>query len=136
MGPNNNNESFHNAWILWRINNSNKCQERIVLLTNKSLYRVKYNFQDRKIIHYKRLLLKDIKSIQKGFLDVTQRQYALALFTSSSDDSKNQQVYVTNSALNIEESRILLEDVINNIFEALMDSSVTIEEVSNIKKYK
>jgi hypothetical protein len=43
---------------------------------------------------------------------------------------------VTNSSLNVEESKLLLEDVINNVFEALMDSSITIEEVPSIRKLK
>lgn len=41
-------------------------QERVVIITNLALYRIKYDFREDKMVHYHRLLLSDVTSIEHG----------------------------------------------------------------------
>jgi len=52
------------------INQREQEQQRIVLVTQKAYYRIKYNFKIGKIDHMTRIKLKDILSLQKGYFKV------------------------------------------------------------------
>ncbi|EFA75106.1 hypothetical protein PPL_11180 [Heterostelium album PN500] len=57
---------FVNAWIVISINKRNQEQERILLLTPTHLVRCKYNFNDNRIVHYKKYAVNATRRIQKG----------------------------------------------------------------------
>jgi len=54
------------GWTLVSINQRDQEQERVVLLTDKAYYRVKYDFRTSKIEHLSRVPFKNITYLQKG----------------------------------------------------------------------
>eukprot|EP00164_Ancoracysta_twista_P013276 GFYU01021133.1.p1 GENE.GFYU01021133.1~~GFYU01021133.1.p1 ORF type:complete len:202 (+),score=39.97 GFYU01021133.1:75-680(+) len=61
-------ETLKGAWSVISINQWDKEQERFVLLTDLAYYRVKYDYDQRRVDHYERVALSDISFIQQGFL--------------------------------------------------------------------
>lgn len=57
-------EIFKGAWLLTQINEWDLEFEKLFLLTDQSLYMVKYNFIVDKLIHYKMFSLKNIYKLQ------------------------------------------------------------------------
>lgn len=66
----NTNETFQTGWHVMFVNQWGKEQERILLLSNKNLYRVKFDFAKCQVIHYDRTDLVKIDMIHKGWLRV------------------------------------------------------------------
>jgi hypothetical protein len=64
------NETFVGIWDVTFVNQWAKEQERILLLTSKNLYRVKFDFAARVAVHYDRTDLLKIDMMHKGFLRV------------------------------------------------------------------
>lgn len=64
------NETFVGIWDVTFVNQWAKEQERILLLTSKNLYRVKFDFAARVAVHYDRTDLLKIDMMHKGYLRV------------------------------------------------------------------
>mmetsp|Transcript_47799 Transcript_47799/g.93894 ORF Transcript_47799/g.93894 Transcript_47799/m.93894 type:complete len:345 (-) Transcript_47799:69-1103(-) len=59
-------EKILSTWLLLQINHWNLLQERLVVITNESLYRIKYDFIREKIKKTVRVSLQDIKNLMSG----------------------------------------------------------------------
>lgn len=66
----NTNETFQTGWHVMFVNQWGKELERLLLLSNKNLYRVKFDFAKCEVIHYDRTDLVKIDMIHKGWLRI------------------------------------------------------------------
>ncbi|GIQ80461.1 inositol phosphatase [Kipferlia bialata] len=66
------NESFLKGYVFISINQWNMEQERVVLLTDKAIYRVKYDFETKNIQRHESTKLTDITHIHRGVLEYPQ----------------------------------------------------------------
>lgn len=96
-------EEFVNAWLLQRINDRGKEQERVVILTTVNLYRCKYSSAGDRVIHHKEYPLSSIECIQKGFLNASKKQYAMLLILKGIRGTS--QYYTTAENKNIEQTK-------------------------------
>eukprot|EP00163_Fabomonas_tropica_P017660 TRINITY_DN3137_c2_g1_i10.p1 TRINITY_DN3137_c2_g1~~TRINITY_DN3137_c2_g1_i10.p1 ORF type:complete len:213 (+),score=47.67 TRINITY_DN3137_c2_g1_i10:195-833(+) len=69
-------ESFLKGWVVLSINQWDQEQERILLLTNKAYYRVKFDFAKDQVEHHERTPLREIRFIQKGYFKVSKYTFA------------------------------------------------------------
>lgn len=66
---------FIGVWMILRINQRGKEQERVLILTKQSLFRCKFN--SNKVIHFKEYPLDKLRSIEKGYLDANKTKYGI-----------------------------------------------------------
>eukprot|EP00298_Acanthocystis_sp_HF-20_P009519 c18357_g1_i1.p1 GENE.c18357_g1_i1~~c18357_g1_i1.p1 ORF type:complete len:211 (+),score=61.34 c18357_g1_i1:44-634(+) len=89
-------EKFIAGWILISINKWDQEQERILLLTSKAIYRVKYLFDTHQVDHFKRSSLTEITILQKGYIyggTTNGTLYGMRLYQGNN----NYQTFTTNS---------------------------------------
>ncbi|PRP74120.1 hypothetical protein PROFUN_06445 [Planoprotostelium fungivorum] len=68
-------ENLLRGWIVVFINKVEREQDRVMMLTDKALYRVKFRFGTSRILRMERVALSDITSIQKGYYKVNDNLY-------------------------------------------------------------
>jgi hypothetical protein len=87
-------EVITHAWIIISINEMDVEQERVLVLTNKSLIRFKYNFNTSKIARNRHLQLSDISGVQIGAFTNKPNNYGFSLtFASSENKGQNAHIY-------------------------------------------
>ena len=87
-------EVITHAWIIISINEMDVEQERVMVLTNKSLIRFKYNFNSSKIARNRHLQLSDIIGISIGPFANKPMHYGFSLtFASPENKTQNAHIY-------------------------------------------
>lgn len=88
-------EVITHAWIIISINEMDVEQERVLVLSNKSLFRFKYNFNSSKIARHRHLSLSDLASVSIGPFSHKPSHFAFSLcFSSPSNKTQNAHIYV------------------------------------------
>jgi hypothetical protein len=105
-------EQIINAWIVTSINKMSKEQERVLVLTDNGLYRFKYNFKGKKIIHFKRNYFNEISFILKGPFKSSSKKFGLEIALNI-----DKPFYPMYSALDF--SRESVNKIIESIKDAL-----------------
>lgn len=87
-------EVITHAWIIISINEMDVEQERVLVLTNKSMVRFKYNFNASKIARNRHLSLNDIIGVQIGPFNNKPNNFGFSLtFASSENKQQNAHIY-------------------------------------------
>jgi hypothetical protein len=87
-------EVITHAWIIISINEMDVEQERVLVLTNKSLIRFKYNFNASKIARNRHIQLNDIIGVQIGPFASKPNNFGFSLsFASSENKGQNAHIY-------------------------------------------
>lgn len=87
-------EVITHAWIIISINEMDIEQERVLVLTNKSLFRFKYNFNSSKIARNKHLHLSDIIGITIGPFANKPNNFGFSLaFANPENKTQNAHIY-------------------------------------------
>lgn len=112
-------EDILNAYVVISTNKFGAEQERVLAVTNKAVYRFKYNFNNNKnpIDHFKRLPLDGLKAVQLGPIatnDKKQQQQFGIVLDFGGDGEKSQHIY---SALDF--SKENCESVVEAIAKAV-----------------
>eukprot|EP01117_Protostelium_nocturnum_P018834 TRINITY_DN7959_c0_g1_i1.p1 TRINITY_DN7959_c0_g1~~TRINITY_DN7959_c0_g1_i1.p1 ORF type:complete len:739 (-),score=199.32 TRINITY_DN7959_c0_g1_i1:66-2282(-) len=68
-------EQLNRGWIVVFINPSDQEQDRVMMLSSKALYRVKFKFGTSKIYRYEKIMLSDIQFIEKGYYELDEDPY-------------------------------------------------------------
>jgi len=112
-------EVITHAWIIISINEMDVEQERVLVLTNKSLIRFKYNFNTSKISRHKHMPLSDITGVQIGPFTNKPNNYGFSLsFASSSNKNQNAHIYCA-----LDYSRYTSYKTLNAIADAVREST-------------
>ena len=86
-------EVITHAWIIISINEMDVEQERVLVLTNKSLIRFKYNFNSSKIARNRHLKLSDMVGVTIGPFANKQNNFGFSL-TFGSPENKTQNAHI------------------------------------------
>ncbi len=73
------NSELIGIWLVFRINQRGKEQERALILTTQGIYRCKFSANGEKVVHVKEYLLGNLQSIRKGYLDPNKTKYGIHL---------------------------------------------------------
>jgi len=133
------------GWVVISINKWGQEQERVVLLSEKAWYRIKYDFEDSSIIRWERTALENISSIEVGTTAIKDNlpallpawisggdemlEYAIRLHLAEteSDTHRTFRPMAARSRRNVSHERFLVEAIIKEVQERyfnLMDGEV------------
>eukprot|EP01091_Cochliopodium_minus_P012969 TRINITY_DN4062_c0_g1_i1.p1 TRINITY_DN4062_c0_g1~~TRINITY_DN4062_c0_g1_i1.p1 ORF type:complete len:694 (-),score=160.36 TRINITY_DN4062_c0_g1_i1:51-2132(-) len=113
------------TWILTSVNNKQKEQTRVFLVSPKAYYRCKYSFSSQKIVRFKRVPFENLRVIHYGQIKSSSKKncYGL-LFTSIEKDEIYRDMYqsdgIKNNYLNLSGQEIILV-IVETIRQAYYD---------------
>lgn len=60
-------EKIYKSWSIISINKWNNEQERLLIISSLAYYRVKYDFNKKKVLRHQKVMLKEIDALHKGY---------------------------------------------------------------------
>ena len=111
------------AWPIISINQWDQEQQRLLALSKRAIFRIKYDFSSQKMVHYTRYSLDQLRFIQKGYFhtkpksftrwwmgDKIRQQFGMRIFVSADNTTENERTHSMRE-------RTLSSDVISTHLE-------------------
>jgi phosphatidylinositol 4-phosphatase len=124
-------EDILNAYVVISTNKFGAEQERVLAVTNRAVYRFKYNFNNNKnpIDHFKRLPLAGLKAVQLGLIASTEKrstqQFGIVLDFGDSVE-KSQHIY---SALDFsKENAERIVEALKSALKSLLQTDLLVKQ--------
>lgn len=112
-------EDILNAYVVISVNKFGAEQERVLAVTNRAVYRFKYNYNNSKnpIDHFKRLPLAGLKAVQIGPISNDKKQQQFGIVLDFGESEKSHHIY---SALDL--SKENAERIVEAVAKAVKSS--------------